>query len=84
MAAASGLSQMEKGDEKIKSIGIDIGKRRCIVCIMGRNGAVLEETGHENTYAAATAFARKAEGVREMPSGVRVDGKSLDQDVRGV
>ena len=23
-------------------------------------------------------------GVREMPSGVRVDGKSLDQDVRDV
>ena len=69
----------------MKSIGIDIGKRRCIVCIMDRNGTVLEETGYENTYAAATAFARKAKkGVREMPSGVRVDGKSLDQDVRGV
>ena len=44
----------------MKSIGIDIGKRRCIVCIMDRNGTVLEETGYENTYAAATAFARKA------------------------
>ena len=44
----------------MKSIGIDIGKRRCIVCIMDRNGIVLEETGCENTYAAADAFARKA------------------------
>ena len=44
----------------MKSIGIDIGKRRCIVCIMDRNGTVLKETGYENTYAAATAFARKA------------------------
>ena len=44
----------------MKSIGIDIGKRRCIVCIMDRNGTVLEETGYENTYAAADAFARKA------------------------
>ena len=44
----------------MKSIGIDIGKRRCIVCTMNRNGTVLEETGYENTYAAATAFARKA------------------------
>ena len=44
----------------MKSIGIDIGKRRCIVCTMDRNGTVLEETGYENTYAAATAFARKA------------------------
>ena len=60
MAAASGLSQIEKGGEKMKSIGIDIRKRRCIVCIMDRNGTVLEETGYENTYAAATALARKA------------------------
>ena len=60
MAAASGLSQMEKGGEKVKSIGIDIGKRRCIVCTVDRNGTVLEETGYENTYAAATALARKA------------------------
>ncbi len=44
----------------MKSIGINIGKRRCIVCIMDRNGTVLEETGYENTYAAADAFARKA------------------------
>ena len=44
----------------MKSIGIDIGKRRCIVCTMDRNGTVLEETGYENTYASATAFARKA------------------------
>ena len=43
----------------MKSIGIDIGKRGCIVCIMDRNGAVLEETGYKNTYAAADALARK-------------------------
>ena len=54
MAAASGLSQMEKGGERIKNIGIDIGKRRCIVCIMEQNGTVIEETGYDNTYAAAT------------------------------
>ena len=44
----------------MKSTGIDIGKRRCIVCIMDRNGTVLEEAGYEDTYAATTAFARKA------------------------
>ena len=44
----------------MKSIGIDIGKRRCIICIMDQNGIVLEEDGYENTYAAADAFARKA------------------------
>ena len=51
---------MEKGGEKVKSIGIDIGKRRCIVCIMNRDGTVLKETGYESTYAAADAFARNA------------------------
>ena len=56
MVAASGLSQMEKGGEKMKSIGIDIGKRRCIVCTMDRNGTVLEETGYENTYTAEYNF----------------------------
>ena len=40
----------------MKSIGIDIGKRRCIVCTMDRNGTVLEETGYENTYTAEYNF----------------------------
>ena len=44
----------------MQSIEIDIGKRRCIVCTMDRNGTDLEETGYENTYAAADASARKA------------------------
>ena len=44
----------------MKSIGIDIGKRRCIVCIMDEDGAVLEETGYDNTSAAAAALAKRA------------------------
>ena len=55
----------------MKSIGIDIGKRRCIVCIMDRNGTVLEETGYENAYAAADAFARKARREHEKCQAVR-------------
>ena len=60
MAAASGLSQIEKRGERVKSIGIDIGKRRCIVCIMDGGGAVLEETGYDNTSVAAAALAKRA------------------------
>ena len=44
----------------MKSIEIDIGKRRCIVCIMDEDGAVLEETGYDNTSAAAAALAKRA------------------------
>ena len=51
MAAASGLSQMEKEGERMKNIGIDIGKRRCIVCIMEQKGIVIEEAGYDNTFA---------------------------------
>ena len=51
----------------------------------GPDGTVLEETGYENTYAAATAFARKAR--REYGKCQAVcesTGNLLDQDVRGV
>ena len=51
---------MEKEGERVKSIEIDIGKRRCIVCIMDEDGAVLEETGYDNTSAAAAALAKRA------------------------
>ena len=47
----------------MKNIGNDIGKRRCVVCIMEQNGTVIEQTGYDNTFAAAAAFARKARTV---------------------
>ena len=47
-----------KRGEKVKSIGIDIGKRRCVVCVIYRNGTILE-TGYDNTYGAARSFAKK-------------------------
>ena len=69
----------------MKSIGIDIGKRRCIVCTMDRNGTVPGGDGiREHLRRGRRVCKEGKEGVREMPSGVRVDGKSLDQDVRGV
>ena len=43
----------------MKSIGIDIGKRRCIVCIMDQDGIILNETGYDSTCAAADALAKR-------------------------
>ncbi len=42
------------------SIGIDIGKRKCVACIMDDNKRILEETAYENTYKEADLFAKKA------------------------
>ena len=42
----------------MRSIGIDIGKRKCVVCVMDGRGNVLERTSYENTLDDATAMAR--------------------------
>ncbi len=42
----------------MKSIGIDIGKKTCIVCIMDGKGKVLEESKYDNTLEAADKFAK--------------------------
>ena len=42
------------------SIGIDIGKRKCVACIMDDKKRILEETSYENTSREAGMFARKA------------------------
>ena len=38
-------------------IGVDIGKRNCVVCIMGSDGSILEETKYDNTLDQAESFA---------------------------
>ena len=42
-----------------KSVGIDTGKRRCVVCVMNEDGAVMERTGYDNTLEDATKFAQR-------------------------
>ena len=47
---------MEKG--KV-SIGIDVHKRKCVVCVMDdADGHIREETAYENTRHHATQFAK--------------------------
>ncbi len=43
-----------------KSIGIDIGKRKCVTCIMDSKGNILEESSYANTVAGASEFAASA------------------------
>ncbi len=42
----------------MKSLGIDIGKRKCFVCIMDEKGRVLDDTSYDNTSNDATEFAK--------------------------
>ncbi len=48
----------EKEVKKIKkSIGTDMGKRKCVTCVMGSDGKILEESSYDNTSKAASEFA---------------------------
>lgn len=42
----------------MKSIGIDIGKRKCVVCVIDHKGNVLERTSYNNTLHDATVVAK--------------------------
>jgi predicted NBD/HSP70 family sugar kinase len=50
-------------------VGIDIGKRNCVACIMDSHGSIIEETKYDNTLDQAESFAssirRKHGGVGE-------------------
>ena len=44
----------------MNNIAVDVGKRRCIVCIMNDKGTILEETSYDNTSRDADSFAKQA------------------------
>jgi transposase len=46
-----------KGGENLKNIAVDIGKKKCVVCIMDENGKILEETSYKNILKDASSFA---------------------------
>ena len=41
----------------MRNIGIDISKRKCVVCVIDDVGMILEETAYDNTLADAKEFA---------------------------
>ena len=43
----------------MRNIGIDIGKGKCIVCVVDGKGGVLERTSYKNTLEDAKEFARR-------------------------
>ena len=43
----------------MKSIGVDIGKRKCAVCVVDAKGHVLEEGSYDNTYKEAAKLAAR-------------------------
>ena len=43
----------------MRSIGIDIGKRKCVVCVLSQKGDVLERAEYRNTAGASAEFARE-------------------------
>ena len=42
-----------------KSIGIDIGKRKCVTCLVDAGGNILEESGYRNTLGGIREFAAR-------------------------
>ena len=44
----------------MRNIGIDISKKKCIVCVMDDKGKILEETAYENTLADTKEFAGRS------------------------
>ena len=51
--------------KKIKNIGIDINKRKCVVCVMDDKGKILEETAYDNTLADARVCRQDEKKVRQ-------------------
>ncbi|MFQ5782182.1 MAG: IS110 family transposase [Nitrosopumilus sp.] len=52
-------SRPKRGGENLKNIAVDIGKKKCAVCITDEYGTILEETIFENTLKAASLFAEE-------------------------
>jgi transposase len=42
----------------MKNIGIDIGKKKCFICVMDEKGTILEESNYDNTLQDAEIFAK--------------------------
>ena len=40
-------------------MGIYMGKRKCVVCVMDSDGKILEESSYDNTSKAASGFAKR-------------------------
>ena len=46
-----------KKNRLLNYIGVDIGKRNCVVCILDSDGSIIKETNYNNTLEQAEFFA---------------------------
>ena len=67
------------------NIGIDIGKGKCIVCVVDGKGNVLGRASYKNTLEDAKEFARRMKkeygGKGRCQGRMRIDWKHVAQDV---
>ena len=40
-------------------VAVDIGKRRCVTCVMGEDGSILDSSSYPNTVFDASHYARQ-------------------------
>ncbi|HSF00306.1 MAG TPA: hypothetical protein VLA48_05365, partial [Nitrososphaeraceae archaeon] len=50
-------TRLESKNSSDYYIAVDIGKRNCVVCIMDKDGSIVEETKYTNTLEEAERFA---------------------------
>ena len=50
-------TRLESNNSSDYYIAVDIGKRKCVVCITDKDGSILEETRYDNTLQEAERFA---------------------------
>ena len=87
MIAASDPSKTIRKEvrERMRNIGIDIGKGKCIVCVVDGKGGVLERASYRNTLEDAKEFARRMKkeygGKGRCQGRMRIDWKHVAQDV---
>ena len=40
-------------------VAVDVGKRRCVTCVMGEDGAILDTSSYPNTFLDASLYAKQ-------------------------
>ena len=65
-------------------VGVDVGKRTCVYCIMHQLGMVLKNGKYPNTHVGAAEFIDNTLELPQLPRNLRVHRQDVDQDVRGV
>jgi len=55
-------------------VAVDIGKRRCVACVMGQDGSILDTGSYPNTFFDASHYAKQM--VERYPVSPETDSMS--------